>query len=398
MAENTALARIEESARQSITDTTALTVRIREWQEMAHVLTPVVQVSALAPQHAVNIAVVLIDSRIDDQGIGAETYGLKKDGRGLPWLKADERAIGKTGLLKISAAAGISWDAALSGRTDDRKERYYWEYKAVGSYVGFDGRPQTILGTFELDLRDGSPALKGFTPAQIDATRKSGLRICESKAINAAVRELGIKQKYTVKELEKPFVILRTAFIPDMKDPMQRQLVAERALGGASALYGHTRRLEAGPVHPDIDVEPANGNGQAAHVETSAGTVDAKTGELVDEKTTAAAEPTEPTGPTITDVQVQEGKTRDQVDAKGQVVKKGGRPFTRYFVTLSDGEKLHTFDAEIGKLAQALMKEKVPVEVQVQEGRFGKDIVELTRASAHLPFDDDAPTDADLKL
>lgn len=391
MADTNALVKLEQSANVAITSAATLTERIREWQTVAHVLTPAIHVSALAPQHAVNVAVVKISAETDDRGIGDDTYGLPKQGKGLPWLGQGERAIGKVGLLKIAAAAGISWDPDRSGRTDDRKERYYWEYQAVGTYIGFDGRPQTLIGTFELDLRDGSPALKGFSPAQIDATRRSGLRICESKAMNAAIRTLGLKQKYTVQELQKPFVILRTSFIPDMNDPMQRQMVAERALGSSRVLYPSPR-----PALPDpdtIDVEPVRGE---TIVQPDGSTVNTRTGEVTGPERPAKPEPVLPTGPIITAIRKQDGKTRDQVDERGNVLKKGGRPFTRHFITLDDGTELHTFDAGIGELAAKLMAEKAPIEFASEKGKWGEDITELKRAEPRLPLDDDGPTDADL--
>jgi hypothetical protein len=402
-----ALVALQKSAGQSITTANDLATRIREWNELAHVLTPAISVSSIAPQHVVNVAVVVISPVVGDNGRGDDTYGLDKDDKGLPWLKRGERAINRVGLMKLSQAAGVSWDAALSGRTDDRKERYYWEYKAVGHYVGFDGNLQTIIGTFELDLRNDSPAMKGFTDSQITATRKSGLRICESKAQAAAVRQLGLKQKYTAEELKKPFVILRTSFVPDLGDPEQRRMVAERGLAGASALYP-SRQLGAGHHEADtIDVQAT----RVETVDTSAGKVDTGTGEIVEQapptngngaqaagQQQQQQQPAEPTGPTIVNVRLQPGTTTDVKDAQGNVTRKGGRPYTRYFITLSDGRELHTFDTNIGKLAQELMAAKAPIEVTPQESRWGIDIVELRRAQPRLPMDSDGPTDADLKL
>lgn len=399
--DTTALVALQKSAGQSITTANDLATRIREWNEIAHVLTPAISVSSIAPQHVVNVAVVVISPVVGDTGQGDDTYGLDKNGKGLPWLKPGERAINRVGLMKLSQAAGVSWDAALSGRTDDRKERFYWEYKAVGHYVGFDGNLQTIIGTFELDLRNDSPAMKGFTDSQITATRKSGLRICESKAQAAAVRQLGLKQKYTAEELKKPFVILRTSFVPDLKDPEQRRMVAERGLAGASALYP-SRQLGAGHHEADtIDVQAT----RVETVDTPSGKVDTGTGEIVEQAQpsngnghAAQQQPTEPTGPTITNVAVMEGATRPTKDAQGNVVSAGGRPFVRYAVTFSDGQEAVTFDKGVGALAQELRLAGVPVDVAIEKTEKGPRITELRRAQPRLPMDSDGPTDADLGM
>jgi len=392
VAENTALARLEQSASQSITTPQTLAAKVREWSELAHVLTPAVQISAIAPQHAVNVAVVVLDTRIDEKGIGTDTYGPASDGRGVPWMKQGERAPSKTGLLKIAAAAGVSWVPELSGRTDDGKTPFYWCYKSVATVVDFDGSRRVLPpGTFEVDLRDGSPSLKGFTPNQIDQARKSGLRMAESKAMNAAIRTLGLRQKYTAKELEKPFVILRTSFVPDMGDPMQRRLVAERALGGATALYGQPRQIEAGaPVHDVIDVEAEHVTTSATTVQTSTPTNGGSQGQ-----TSQAQAPAEPSGPTITDVKPEKGVTAEKRDAQGTITSRGGKPWTRYVVTLSDGRVVYTFSASIGDQAEKFRADKTPVDVTTTETRFGHDILELRRATAPLPFDD-GPTEAEV--
>src|SRR3954453_16010110 len=89
------------------------------------------------------------------------------------------------------------------------------------------------------------PARRLPAPERVDPqpdrgrARKHGLRNCEARAINAAIRECGcgIKEKYSRQELEKPFAVVRVAFLPDMTDPDIKRMVTERALGGTTALY-----------------------------------------------------------------------------------------------------------------------------------------------------------------
>jgi hypothetical protein len=94
----------------------------------------------------------------------------------------------------------------------------------------------TREATFEWDLRDGSDRMKGWTPTRSPRPEER-LRACESRAINAAIRECGcgIKQKYTRAELEKPFLVVRVAFQPDMNDPAIKEMVTQQAMSGVSA-------------------------------------------------------------------------------------------------------------------------------------------------------------------
>jgi hypothetical protein len=84
--------------------------------------------------------------------------------------------------------------------------------------------------------------------------RKNGLRACESRAINAAIRECGcgIKQKYTRAELEKPFLVVRVAFQPDMRDPAIKEMVTARRSAASRDVSAAAREL---PAHDVVDGE-----------------------------------------------------------------------------------------------------------------------------------------------
>src|SRR3990167_7058141 len=213
-----------------ITTPRQFTESLARWSERHfHVLSAFTNISGLPAQHAIIASLVQVST---DLAIG-EVY----DGSGgMPFLKADEVALTKIGLHKIAECGGVSTSTI---RTDPRTIPYFWEMKAVGTYRGVDGAVVTREATMEWDLRDASDRIKGFTPNQIKEARKHGLRDCEARAVNAVIRECGcgVKQKYTRKELEKPFVVLRVVFQPDMRDPETRRLVAEKALGGTNALY-----------------------------------------------------------------------------------------------------------------------------------------------------------------
>jgi len=205
-----------------------------------HVLTPFTNLTGLAERHALIASMVTINTDV----AAAEVYD------GLPFLETGEVAIAKLGLRKIAECGAIS---TTTTRTDPRTIPSFWEFKAIARYRSIDGSIVTREATAEWDLRDGSPRLKGWKPKQVEEGRKNGARNCETRAINAAIREFGVKQKYGRDELAKPFVVIRVAYQPDMSDPLTRQIVTSQALAGTGALYGSRRAL---PEPEIIDVEP----------------------------------------------------------------------------------------------------------------------------------------------
>jgi hypothetical protein len=226
---NTALARTDKTDDRTpavITTPAEYTQSLERWQQHYNILTPFTNVSGIAPSFGIIATIV----KINPEKAAGEVYD------GLPFLKAGEVALAKIGLRKLAECGGIS---THTERTDPRTIQFYWEFRAIATYRGLDGSITTREATFEWDLRDGSDRLKGWTPNQITEGRKNGLRNCEARAINAAIRECGcgIKQKYTRAELDRPFLVVRVAFQPDMSDPAVKQAVTLRALEGASTLY-----------------------------------------------------------------------------------------------------------------------------------------------------------------
>lgn len=352
----TALARLEESARQPITSPLALTERIREWQQQAHVLTPILQISQIAPQHAVVPAIVLLDTRMDDQGVGVDVYRSK-----IFHKQGDECSLTKVALNKIASAGGGSCNTK---RTDPRTIPLYWEMQAGLAYVDFDGTPRLVERTAEVDLREGSPQLVGMTPNQIAQARRFGLRLCEAKACNAAARDAwGIPSKFKISDLKKPFIALRVQFVPDMNDPEQRRMVTERALAGTAALYPSSRRLQAPDV---IDVEPQRTEERQAQAE-----------QQPEQQGRATSQPptSEPPAnvPRITEVrEIKSGKRRD------------GTTWTLRAIVLSDAREGSTLDDKVAELAEQLCRDNAPVDVVIEEvkgndGKTYKNVTSLER-------------------
>ncbi len=326
---------------------------LARWSISYNILTPFTDVSGIAPSFGLIASVVKVNP---DKAAG-EVYD------GLPFLKNGEVALAKIGLRKIAECGGISTDAV---RTDPRTTPHYWECKATASYRGIDGTVITRSATSEWDLREGSDRLKGWTANQITEGRKNGLRNCEARAINAAIRECGcgIKQKYTREELARPFVVVRVAFQPDMNDPTVKQAVTMRALEGTSTLYAPAARAlpEARAVIslPPAPAEPRQvGRG-------STGTP---------QKTTAAAAAPDADRPPC------EGAVRvakaDSVS--GQT---GKRKWTKYVVVDSNGVEYSTFDKQHFDDADRFRKEHAWVEIIAEKNGEYTNIIEIVRAGS----------------
>lgn len=352
------------STAAAITTPEAFTARLTEWQQQFNVLTPFTTFSALAPGWAISGTIVQLSP---DKAAG-DVYD------GLPFLKPTERAIAKKGLRKLAEGAGISTQTYELATTD----RYHWKVKAVATYRGIDGTTLTREATKEWDLRDGSPQMRGWKPDQIQEGRKHGLRNCEARAINAAIRECGcgIDQKYTVEQLRKPFIAIRVSFQPDMTDPDIKRMVTQNALGATAALYAGAGQAVARPLPDEEGIEPRLvGASSAAAESTSASAPSAST------STAAAPNPDDP--PSENAVRIVEVK-----DAKTGTSRNGGK-WTLWKVTDSHGVEYSTLDDEVGAAARKARDAKAWVECITETKGEYTNLVELAPAgqSPRLPMD-----------
>lgn len=358
-----------------ITDPRTFAARLEQLCQSYNVLSPPVQMlGGFAPGWTLTASLVRINTTINDDGQGPETYhdrGFMKSG--------DQRALNRVGLLKIATAAGIKW-TPNTGRRDDGSERYLWQYFAEGLVDTPDGSYQIISGEVEIDLRDGSPQVGGWTPdawaalmqtnqklpkdqrkfaingwsdRRLQQARAMGLRLAESKAKNRAIRSLGLQQVYSVQELAKPFVVFKASYVPDMSDPVVRQMVAQRALHGRQVLYPSLRAVEATPLVP-TPLPPA-------------GTLDTTLGPAV-EATAALPEPV--VGLTVLGVTqvVHEGRPRDLWD-----------------ITFSDDRTARTKDAEVARAAQQARDQAWLVDPMIEpsaQRRGAFVLTELTRVAS----------------
>lgn len=333
-------------------------------QSQCHLLTPFANISSIAPMHAVWTSVVQINP---DKAAG-EIYDGVIEGRDarLPWLKEGEVALAKNGLRKIAEGLGI--DVRLEYLSVGRV-RHYWHVRAVATYKSLDGSVVTREASMEWDLRDGSERLKGFGTNQISEARKNGLRNCETRAINAAIRECGcgVKQAYRREELLKPFVALRVMFQPDYADPETKRLLTERAMTGTSALYATSAPAPA--LRGAFEDEPATSTPQPV----GRGSTAAASGQALPRSSTVAPPPPvddrPPTASSvrITDVKTKSGETK-------------GRKWTRYIIVDSHGVEHSTFDADLGEAARRAKASGAWVELTEESDGTYANLVEIAPA------------------
>lgn len=233
---NTALVKLPDRAVGSVSeyDTCVSTMR-----ERANFITPALRLDHIPPMHRVSLRAVAISP--DPQR--GDVYADRK------FCQENERSLTKVGLLKIWQAAGGS--VVESRRIDDQSDPLRVEWSCRVRVQQLDSRIVEFHATKEVDLRPGSPQAKAMKENQLAQQQQNIAALAESKALLRAVRgALALRQKYTIDELSRPFVV--PALVPDLdtSDPEIRRMVAAKALGIENALFGAGPR--ALPPPPDV--------------------------------------------------------------------------------------------------------------------------------------------------
>lgn len=284
----------------------------------AHILSPVTDLGALPPNWVLVPSAVKINP---DESAG-EVY---KDGL---FCRGDEVALTKVGLRKIATAAGIGWTVV---REDSGHVQNYWAMKCTISFRGHDGMMKPREASYEWDLRDGSPRVAGMSAKELSRARLNGYRRCEAGAINAGIREYGLKQKYTKQELQRPFVVFNLVFKPETEE--QKNMLAQAALTGTTMLYpGAIAALP--PADPKV-VDQLKPGAQAAEVPFEDEDEAADDFEYV----------------TVTSV----SQVPDTSD---------------YFVIVNGGRKLHTADKGVAKICNDARKHGLQIGLLIEAGEI----------------------------
>jgi len=261
-----ALARpqVDQVVAGSFSNPDAATAALMKATEQYHLVSPATVVGRLPEGCEVAISLVQIDP------YGPEVYGItgsKKNPK-----DDDTVGIDRTGLARIAAAMGVSW--LVSRRTDDGSHPHYCAWEVWGEYPGFDLQPQRVSGNVDIDTREDG-AIRGAAAEEIRSKaerrrrlypdddnddgdgqllelRKFLLRHAESKAMNRAIANRGVRRSYKRHELKKPFAVARLMFTGHSEDPEARrefrQMIGERFMGARSAMYGGAQQPVAAPA------------------------------------------------------------------------------------------------------------------------------------------------------
>lgn len=230
----------------STSDPGRITQTLKNKAKVAHLVSPATSCPNLPLGCEVAFSTVLINAENKK-----EAYPIPGGG---------DLGLSKVSINRISNAAGVSWDALQSGRTDDGKDPWFYSYKAVGFYRHFDGTVVQITGEKTMDLREDSATVASIRKRQkanntVEKGEKeiSQLRMfigehAESKAKNRALRGgLSLQTSYTKEELNKPFVVAKLMFtgrVSDADDPtgeirrIHADNIGRSMLGGVTALFG----------------------------------------------------------------------------------------------------------------------------------------------------------------
>lgn len=182
-----------------------------------------------------------------------------------------KHGLSKNQIEKIGQAAGISWKDIE--RKDDRRQPHYYEFKAVGTILDFDGMPKDCIGNKVVDLRSddgtGHPGkdARGMSDKQLAQARKFGAEQCATKSMLRCISAaLAIKRAYPKEWFDRPVVVPRLS--PDTEDEQARNMVMASAFGATSALYGKPsvvdasqplESVEAPPDDEDLGYDPETG-------------------------------------------------------------------------------------------------------------------------------------------
>lgn len=368
-----------------------LAARVRAVQGLCHLLSPMAAVSSIAPGYVVNVSVIPIDTSVDlETGLGVDVYfspAIHKHRKGPNGEKIPlEVSLNKVALRKINAGVGINCHPL--NRRDDGKNPNYWMIEANGDVTDFDGRNRRLPpGLVEVDLRDGSAQINGWTPekwaenvkaAQAKAAnapssekwkfrpdpingfteervlqmRRFGIRLAASKAMNALVREIGIPQKFSVEDLRKPFLALRAQWQPDMTDPEVRRMVTASRLDASHLLYPAARANAPEAPGPE-DSAVTHGAGDPGQV--IEGTAVVHTEPPVDKAPDDAVE-----------VDLSAPEHKPNVYTVTRSSQRGDGTSAQYFFETAEGPTLFTADLDVARALDAARKAKRPVAAETE--------------------------------
>lgn len=226
------------------------------------VCSPTDQVAQINPFFAVRLTHVQVNTAVDKYGnaLGTDIYK----------TSAGKYAPTKVLLSKIAAAAGIEWDIRETRRMDDRSNRFYCEYDAVGRIRMPSGEVKTfkdsahedaitvqeeILSKYLDKVAKGETFEAGYgenkknypwtdeiardrAAKEFRQYHKFMTERCLSRAMNRAIRQvLALNGTYTRDQLAKGFIVPQVNFSPDYNDPANQDLIRAAMSGRLAQMF-----------------------------------------------------------------------------------------------------------------------------------------------------------------
>ena len=245
-----------------------------------NVLVPTQTIQEISPFHKPVLEIVRINP---DPKAGGEVYEVV--------LGSGSFSLRAVALNKIAFAAGIIWNAKNSGRTDDGNDPDIISYRAEAAVRKEDGTYMIRNAEYMLDLKvvgeeirdsyeqkgqslmkekkqknekwtedDRKNYVEKSVKRDMLQKRKFRLQLASTGAMDRVIRLiLGLKSTYRREELEKPFVVPKIAFSPDVSDPKVRDLLLRQGLDATNVLFGPSSErsmIDYQPEHGVIDVTP----------------------------------------------------------------------------------------------------------------------------------------------
>jgi len=150
-------------------------------------------------------------------------------------------------MKKIGDAADVQFIPSEEGIT--RKEKDYVAFRSVGKRFSCSGEVRTLAGFSDKDtaiveenLRSQTGQYKkeeGQIQGEMRKERTFSMRKAESGARGRVIKGfVPIKSAYSTEQIEKPFVVVRYIFSPDLQDAIVKTQVLAGFQNAATSLYG----------------------------------------------------------------------------------------------------------------------------------------------------------------
>lgn len=231
-------------------------------QSQCNLLIPEIAIGGLSIFHkpVVDKITLSVDPKQGDVYNDSNAHGLVISGKGL---------------AKLATTAGIIWDHNRCRRVDDRRDRNYCAYRAIGGLRKPDGAVVWADASYDIDFDVLHDQLLEKYTAKAKQDKKGQewidycvnrdfqqklthkLKLCETGAKNRVIRKLlGLKGTYNPNELKNPFVCPRIVFQPDYNDPMVKEKMIDAHIASMTGLYGPSSVQSEDYDHPEPASDP----------------------------------------------------------------------------------------------------------------------------------------------